>query len=98
MIHYSWTLSMFFLTKRTVFLFSYDLSFFLFHSNLKEIKGKAEHTLNTANEWQREQHRRDELINKKIAMQEEHIRCTSRSSDAILVAIFTIFMLYLVLQ
>lgn len=72
----------------------------VFHSNLKEIKGKAEHTLSTATEWQREQHRRDELINKKIAMQEEHIRCTSRrsSQDAIFMAIFSIFMLYLVLH
>lgn len=75
------------------------MSFFaiaFFRSNLKEIKGKAEHTLSTANEWKREQQRRDELINKKLTMQEEHIRCTS--CDAIFLAIFTIFMVYLVLH
>lgn len=44
-------------------------------SNLQEIKDKATHTLNTANEWQYEQQRREELINKKIQMQSEHIRC-----------------------
>lgn len=44
-------------------------------SNLLEIRDKAEHTLKTANEWQTEQRQRDELLNKKIAMQSEHIRC-----------------------
>ncbi|XP_055302935.1 uncharacterized protein LOC129568714 isoform X2 [Sitodiplosis mosellana] len=51
---------------------SYDLLLSDFN-DLKEIKGKAEHTLKTANEWQHEQQRREELINKKIAMQSEHI-------------------------
>lgn len=44
-------------------------------SNLLEIKEKAGHTLKTATEWQLEQKHRDELINKKINMQSEHIRC-----------------------
>lgn len=43
-------------------------------STLLDIKDKADHTLKTANEWQLEQKQRDELINKKITMQAEHIR------------------------
>lgn len=44
------------------------------YRNLLEIKANAETTLRTAKEWQSEQKQRDEMINKKIAMQTDHIR------------------------
>lgn len=42
-----------------------------------DIKDKAESTLKLAGDWQEEQKQREELMNKKIAMQTEHIRCTT---------------------
>lgn len=46
----------------------------LTYRNLLEIKSNAENTLRTANEWQVEQKQRDDMINKKISMQTDHIR------------------------
>lgn len=44
------------------------------HRDLLEIKSNAENTLRTAKEWQNEQKQRDDMINKKISMQTDHIR------------------------
>lgn len=44
------------------------------YRNLIEIKANAENTLRTAKEWQCEQEQRDEMINKKVSMQTDHIR------------------------
>lgn len=51
-----------------------SLTIALTYRNLLEIKSNAENTLRTAKEWQNEQKQRDDMINKKISMQTDHIR------------------------
>lgn len=54
-----------------------SIKFCFLCSDLMHIKEKAENTLKLANEWQTEQKHREQLMNKKINMQTEHIRCTT---------------------